>query len=164
MRAPSAMRELDARLEEIERETVRRLSLVAPPAAAGDWPGLINKHREMLAILELAQRRRKELSPPADRAEDYWMYLAAIDRHLRCERLVLDAAHSRDFDVYARECRLLAAAVGDVILVGCRVGLRSAKPTAIQRERLRLTLPVYVVRALWRVRRDRAAGRSWRST
>ena len=63
------IRELDERLAEINGETSRRLSLVAKPIRVGDWPALIDKHREMLAILETARKHKGELTPPADRAE-----------------------------------------------------------------------------------------------
>lgn len=121
------MRELDRRLAEINSETSRRLHLVAQPTHAGDWPGLIRKHRDMLAILETARKRKGELTPPDDRAEHYWSYLAAIDRQLRLERTVLDAAQTHDFNAYAQECRLLAASVGDVQLAGSRAGLGSTQ-------------------------------------
>ncbi len=158
------MRELDERLAEINGETSRRLSLVPKPIRVGDWPALIHKHREMLAILETARKRKGELTPPADRAEHYLSYLAAVDRQLRVERAVLQAAQTRDFRAYSRECRLLAASVGDVLLAGRRAGLRSTQPTWPQRQRIRMTLPTYVVRALWHARGEVRAGRRWQSS
>jgi hypothetical protein len=159
-----SMRELDERLREINGETSRRLNLVPKPSRAGDWPALIHMHREMLAILETARKRKAELTPPADRAEYYWSYLAAVDRQLRMERAVLQAAQTRDFHAYSQECRLLAAAVGDVVLTGRRAGLRSTPPTWAQRQRIRMTLPIYVIRALWHARSEARAGRRWQSS
>jgi hypothetical protein len=159
-----SMRELDQRLAEIKSETSRRLSLVPKPTRAGDWPALIHQHREMLAILETARKRKGELTPPADRAEHYWSYLAAVDRQLRMERAVLQAAETRDFDAYSEERRLLVAAVGDVAFVGRRAGLRSTQLTWAQRQRLYMTMPIFVIRALWRARGEARAGRRWQSS
>jgi hypothetical protein len=156
-----SMRELDARLRKINGETTRGLQLVPRPTVAGDWPALIYQHREMLAILETARKRKGELAPPADRAEQYRSYLAAVDRQLRMERAVLQAAQTRDFHAYSQECRRLAAAAGDVVLAGRRAGLRSTQPTWAQRQRIRMTLPIYVARALWHARGERRAGRRW---
>ena len=158
------MRELDERLAEINGETSRRLKLVAKPTRASDWPALIHKHRQMLAILETALKQKGELTPPADRAEHYWSYLAAVDRQLRLERAVLQAAQTRDSRAYSQECRLLAASVDEALLTGRRAGLRSTQPTWTQPQRIRMTLPIYVVRALWHARGEKRAGHRWQSS
>ncbi|MDQ3677560.1 MAG: hypothetical protein M3401_12290 [Actinomycetota bacterium] len=155
--------ELDKQLAAIQRETARRLELVPVPQAHGDWAALMRKHSEMLAILESSRDRKADLRPPADRADAYRRYVAAIDRQLVLERAVLAAAQSEDFDTYSCACRTLAGSLRDVQAAGRDSGLRRTAPTAAQRAGIWITLPWYIVRAHRHARAERAAGRDWRS-
>ena len=151
--------ELRAREAEIGAETTRLLQLVPFEGVSGDWAALTRKHRDMLEILETAQRRRRELVPPAKAQAAWEGYLAAVDEQLVAERAVLAATETRSYDAYRAAVRALALVIPKRTAASAAAGLRQR--SVRQRASLWIGLPRFILRAQRHARAERRAGRSW---
>ena len=161
MARPLTRSELDACVQGIVDNTVRRLEAVPWEGRYGDWEALIRKHREMTAILVGDRARLGALVPPPECAAAFRDYLAAYDVQLEHEWGIVAAAETRVMDLYRGACRALLPAHAAREAAGRRTGLKSTYTSRRQSWRIRLTLPLYIAGAIRHGRAEERAGRRW---